>query len=177
MTSPRLTAGTLRTCSRLALHQDSHLPPASQARVPFLPVCFVFHLFSEEKTYLPHNPAACLPPASCLQRPTYPTTRQPASHQPAVYRVHRWPQEWQGRLHVTHYNPAAGLGGEAFWPAADSSLQRNKETEQSQAPLCWVPGEAPGLLQYFLQFPPSLQGLSLQRTEEVARLRGLCPLA
>lgn len=134
MTSPRLTAGTLRTCSRLALHQDSQLPPASQARVTFLPVCFVFHLFSEEKTY--------------------PATRQPASHQPAVYRVHRWPQEWQGRLRVTHYNPATGLGGEAFWPVADSSLQRNKETEQSQAPLRWVPGEVPGLLQYFLQFPP-----------------------
>lgn len=57
------------------------------------------------------NPVVSLPPASCLQ-------------------CAQVPKERWGRLQITHYNPAPGLGGEAFWPAGDSSLQRNKNTEQ-----------------------------------------------
>ena len=132
VTCPRLTGGTLCTPGPgWQLRWDSHLCPASQARMPFLSICFVCHLFGEEKNY--------------------PTNPEHPSHQPAVYSVHRWPQERWGRLHVTHYNPAPGLGGEAFWPAGDSSLQRNKK-----APSWWMLSKVLGLLQDFLWSLPSL---------------------
>ena len=140
MTSPWLTAGYLRTCSRLALHRDSHLPPASQARVPFLPVCLVSHLLSEEKT--------------C------PTTRQPASHQPAVYRVHRWPRDGEDTcmelINVAHYNPAPGLGGEAFWPAGDSSSQRTRKPSSPKHLLAGCRARCLASCSISFRSPPSL---------------------
>lgn len=64
VTCARLTGGTLCTPGPgWQLCWDSHLCPASQARVPFLSVCFVFHWFAEEKNC---STTQSIPPTSQL---------------------------------------------------------------------------------------------------------------
>lgn len=147
MTSPWLRAGTLHTCSRLVLHQDSHLLPASQARVPFLPVCCVSYLFSEEKTYPQPD---SLPPNSQLF--TGCTGGHKTGGDACVSLIITQPQAWVGRpfgQRVTH--PCRGIR-----PSSPEHLRAGCRARCSHA--CSIS---------FSSLP------SLQRTEEVARLRGL----
>lgn len=78
-------------------------------------------------------------------------------------------------MQITHYKPAPGLGGEAFWLVADSSPQRNKKTEHVLSTFgVGALGEVPGFLRDFILFSPFALSVTVPCDSIGSQAQGLC---